>query len=397
MKRYAAVLFGLSCLLSAGFVTAGQQTDGRSGAMGGAYGSLAQGAEGMWWNPAVLGSAKLVSVEVGGGLEAGNNALSLTQMSGIATDDAGKKAEAVQAIRDHGRWDAVVQGGGGMAVSVWRVGVLYAPQAFIRADDVSPDAAEFALNGTIPLVLGKTYDIHGSYTRALYAELGAGYAHEFLSLIPGMTLRAGAAVKLLKGSDYDHLTLNQSFVAGSPIPPASQSTHDFASSGSGAAVDLGIHAKMLGGIVQASVVARNLGAKLTWDATRETGSFNQSTLSYNYTATTGDAVLTLPSNLQAAASATLPGVGTSVAAMLDVQSNPSATRVRVGAEQSIVGVIAFRGGYASAAGASPALVTLGLGLGTPSVLPLTFRVDVAGGIALDGKGGSAGISAYAAF
>lgn len=374
-------------------------TDGRSLGLGGAYASLATGAEGMWWNPAGLRGPKLVSTSIGGGVEGGNNALSISQIAGIATDDQAKKDDAVAAIREEGEWEARIQGGGGVAVTVWKVGVSYATQAFISAEDVSPDTAEFALRGAVTPEAGRTYDLHGSYTRAVYRELAAGYAHEFLKLIPGVKLNAGLALKYFQGVDYDSATTSQSFTFGAPAAPSSESTRDSATAGSGVGADLGVQASLLAGVVKASLVARNLGAKITWDAKRESGKFDQTTLTYVAPApTTGDVEQALPSNYQLAASASIPVVGTTAAVAADLQTDPAAAnRFRIGLEQPLLGVITFRGGYVTAAGPSPALVTCGLGLGTPSILPVTVRVDAGLGIALDGKGGAAGVSAYAAF
>jgi hypothetical protein len=371
--------------------------EGRGAALGGAYASLAEGAEGMWWNPAVIGSAKLVSVSVGGALEGGNNALTITQIGNVATADEAAKAEIIEDIRTAGSWEARVLGGGGLAVSVWRVGVAYAPQAFVAAEGVSPDAAEFALNQTLALVPGKLYAIQGTYTRALFNRMSAGYAHEFLDLIPGLKLDAGAALAIFTGTDFERVSTAQVFTAGSGPLPAASSSRETATAGSGIAVDLGIRAKFLGGLVNAAVAARDLGAKMTWDATKESGSFSPATATWIATQSTGDAEMSLPSAYQVAAGASLP-TGTSAGIAADFRTSPaSAGRFRVGAEQSILGVITFRGGYQTAAGASPAMVTVGLGLGTPSILPLRIRADAALGIALDGKGGAAGVSAYAAF
>ncbi len=398
MKRLNAVLLLMCVAVTAGPARA-DSADGRGVALGGAYASLAVGAEGMWWNPAVLGNAKLVSVSLGAGLEGGNNALTSAQIAGIVQDDPAKKADALQAIRDEGSWEARVQAGGGVAVTVWKIGVAYGQRAFIAAEDVSPDAAEFALNGELEAEVGRTYDLHGTYTRALYSEMAAGYAHEFLSLIPGVKLNLGGAVKLYQGTDFEQVKTAQTFTYGSPVPPTSNSERNTATSGSGVGVDLGVQAALAGGVIKGALVARNLGAKLTWDAQKESGSFNQATLTYDAPPPTpGDVEQTLPSTYTAAVSASVPVVGTTAASAADLQTDPAeATRFRVGVEQPILGIISFRGGYSTAAGASPALVTFGLGLGTPASRPVTIRVDVGAGIALDGKGGTAGVSAYAAF
>ncbi len=375
------------------------QSDGRGAALGGAYASLAAGAEGMWWNPAVLGDHKMASVSGGAGLEAGNNALGLADINAISQANEGGYDAALKAIRDKGAWEARVQGGGGGAVAVWRVGVSWGPRAFVAAEDVSPDAAEFALKGSLAPEPGRTYDIHGTYTRSAWNEYAAGYAHEFLSLIPGVKLNAGAALRLYQGAEFERVKTQQYFTTGSATPPTSNSERSTATSGSGVGADLGVQATLLGGIVKAALVARNMGAKITWDAEKRTGTFNQSTLAYEAPApVAGEEGQTLPSSYQAAASATIPGVGTSAAIAADLSTGPAkASRFRVGLEQSILGVITFRGGYVTAGGANPALVTAGLGLGTPSILPVTVRVDAGIGFALDGKGGAVGVSAFASF
>ena len=68
--------------------------EARGTARGGAYSSFADGADGMWWNAAALGFPTMVSGMLGVGIEAGNNALTLSQIMGIISDDAAKKREA---------------------------------------------------------------------------------------------------------------------------------------------------------------------------------------------------------------------------------------------------------------------------------------------------------------
>src|SRR5688572_6012047 len=131
MTRACARLLSIALLLAGPALAT--QSDGRGAALGGAYASLAAGAEGMWWNPAVLGDHKLASVSGGAGLEAGNNALGLADIAAISQADAGGYDAALKAIKDEGSWEARVQAGGGGAVAVWRVGVAWGPRAFVAA------------------------------------------------------------------------------------------------------------------------------------------------------------------------------------------------------------------------------------------------------------------------
>ena len=69
-----------------------------------------------------------------------------------------------------------------------------------------------------------------------------------------------------------------------------------------------------------------------------------------------------------------------------------ASRVRLGLEQKLFAVFALRAGYETKAGASPAMVTAGVGLGA-----LVASFDLGAGFALDGNGGMLAASGHFGF
>lgn len=362
--------------------------EARGTGLGGAYPQFAGGAEGLYWNPGVLGQPLLASAVVGAGFEGGNNALGFERIYGIIRDQDAAKTKAVKDIRTAGVWKARIESAGLAAASVWGIGVAVVPHTLIVADKVTPDAAEYALTGAIPFETGRHYVIAGEYVHAVYTEIAVGYAHELPTFIPAISLSAGAALKYFTGTDYTLIKVNQDFTTGPGPLPASDSEHTTASAGTGVGVDLGLYASLLG-TIKVGVAARNLGAGITWDKpVRQVGYFDRSTMTFTYTTPATDSIKqTLASSVLAGVGGSIPLIGTSVGASVDMDTTNKETRFHLGAEQSIVGILAFRAGYVTAAGAAPAQVTAGFGVGAVIV-----HADLAAGYALDGKGGSASAS-----
>jgi len=232
-------------------------------------------------------------------------------------------------------------------------------------------------------VPGKHYKFAGEYQRSVFTEIGAGYAREIVGLIPGLSISAGGALKFYIGHDYEFSRTLQEFDLGSPTLPISESERREATSGNGFGVDLGLHVKALGSL-SGSIVVKNIASEIKWsDAVIEKGTFDQNTLAFIPTITTGDVTQEIPTLLLIGAGGSVPVVGTSVGAEVEVNTTDSETRVHLGIGQKFFSVLALRGGFVTKAGASPSMVTFGVGLGA-----LVFSFDVGGGVALDGKGGS---------
>ncbi len=362
--------------------------EARGTAMGGSFSQFASGAEGLWWNQAVLNRPSLLSAVLGGGLEGGNNALTINRIVGIVENNATAKSDAVKDIKAKGKWEARIEAGGAAGITVLGVGLGVFPHALVSAEDVSPDAAEYALNGAVPLVAGRHYLFKGTFTRAVYTDIVAGYSHALPTFIPGVSLDAGGGLKYILGTDYDYVKTVQDFTTGPGPVPSSDSRHVTASQGAGFAADLGLQGSILGA-VKASITARNLGAKITWkNAAVQSGYFDQSTLKFVSTTKYQDESQTLPTIISAGAGGTIPIVGTSVGVQGDYDTTHSEFTAHLGVEQSIAGILAFRAGYRTGAGPAPAQVTFGLGVGA-----IIAHLDLGGGLALNGKGGSAAISA----
>jgi len=84
------------------------------------------------------------------------------------------------------------------------------------------------------------------------------------------------------------------------------------------------------------------------------------------------------------------GKGTSKGTTGDaITTSAAETKLRIGVEQSVLGILNFRAGYVTG---GKGQVTLGAGLGA-----LVARLDVGVGIGLDGKSGSAGLSGSVSF
>ena len=368
--------------------------EARGTAMGEAYIPFAEGAEGAWWNPATLGAPVLGSVGLGLSAVVGNNALTLNRMMGIVANTDSEKRAAVEDIRktDEKVWNATGEAVGGGAVTVMGIGVFAYPQVRLEARNVSPDAAEFALFYPNVDAGRDKYDFTGEFMKATWMEVGLGYGQEVFDAIPGLKLSAGATVKLLKGVDYEKASMTQKFDKGSLVLPTSSTTHWKSTDGSGFAADLGIHAKVLG-VIDGSVMVKNLGGKLKWKCDMETGAFDQSSLKFVSTMEKGKEVeQELPVMVVAGVGAHIPVVGTAAGVEVENNTTDSETRFHVGAEQSMLGVLSLRAGYLTKSGGLPALVTFGAGVGV-----LVARLDVGGGLASGGKGGEVSVSGLVSF
>ncbi|MEK7477490.1 MAG: hypothetical protein AAB152_17855 [Candidatus Coatesbacteria bacterium] len=390
MKRALLATLVLCMLVAESRVLAAEPI-ARGAAIGSAYGTLAGGAEGLWWNPAVLGSPILGSAALGLTLQGGNNALTLNQLRGIVQDDATAKAEAVTAIEKKGRWDTRVEAVGGAAVSVMGFSVGVAPRIIVEALNVSPLLAKVALLGNVTLQPNSHYDVTGENLRAVYNEIAIGYAHDLPIPVPGLSLSGGLAIKYYQGSDFERWKTDQHIDTGATASGSiASSTHETATQGTGYGVDLGLRGTVAG-IVKCAIVVKNIGGAITWTGKTESSNLNAAKTAFVTTTTLGDIKEKLPTQVTVGASASIPVVGTAVAAALDVRTNPSETRAKVGLEQSIA-ILALRVGYVTAAGPEPGMLTFGVGLGA-----LVARLDVAAGVSAGNKGGMLGASGTVSF
>jgi hypothetical protein len=403
MKRFGmiALVVATACVGAASFAAG---PDGRGTGMAGAFQTLADGADGLWWNPAVLGTPLLGSVVVGTGLQAGNNALSLTRLAGIAQNKGSEKRAAVKDIADKGHWDGRIEmlgdprhGLPAVGVTVWRVGIGFYPHALVSALNVSPDAAGLVLSGAPQLAAGN-YTITGVYSRAEYAEAVAGYAHDLGHLIPGVSLRAGAALKYLMGTNYEFYDVNQKLSTGSALLLASASQFK-GTKGSGAAADLGIQASFF--VFKLGLAVKNIGASLKWTGTETDTAFDSGTKTYKPPVidTAAKRTQTLPTELAGAVSAGIPLLGTKVAIGGDLagktKEQAAVNRLRIGAEQPL-GLLQIQVGYATPSASMPAEVSAGLGVGL-SLGIVAAHVNVGGALATNLKGGAMALSVGASF
>ncbi|MEK7764975.1 MAG: hypothetical protein AAB368_01945 [bacterium] len=383
----------------------------RGEGFGGAYSALASGAEGMWWNPAVLGSQLVFSANAGAGLEGGNNALSIMDVARLAATPSSAKTDVVKKIPAAG-WDADIRGAGGAAVALslpvlgtFGLGVF--EHQIVTAEKISKDAVDFALNyspgnpnASYPpsgksYTANQTYDFTGTFVSASVAEIGLGYSKDVPEPVPGLGLSAGASVKYLHGLAYNDASLDQHVTFNSTAPVTGAGvTYRESSKGSGIGVDIGAHAKLFG-VAKAAIVLKNIGAKMTWKTNAYAGSLNVNTMGFTATKAAENRTLTLPLDLRVSLAGSIPLVGTSLGVEYDGDLTSKRNRVRVGAEQSIFGLLTARAGYVTAAGPLDSQVTVGVGVGA-----IVAGVDLAVGFPLgggDAKGGSAALSAYLSF
>jgi hypothetical protein len=391
MKRVLLVLAVVGSGL-AGAAAPAAEPVARGAAMGGAYPTLAGGVEGLWYNPAMLGSPILGSVGLGLTLQGGNNALTISEFQGILNDDASAKADAVQKIRDAGKWEARIEMAGGAGFTLMGFAIGITPRILVEALNVSPELAQNWLTpGNLAwLAPNVSHHITGEVKRSVYNEISVGYAHDLGGLIPGISLAAGGALKYLQGTDYERFWTNWDIPVLFTGLPLVAGVHERASKGTGYGADLGLQAGVLG-ILKAAVVVKNIGTSIKWDGTVESADSALSGTNTRSTTGKGNITQKVPTQVQVGASGSIPVVGTSLAAALDVRTNPTETRLRLGAEQSL-GLLAFRLGYVTASGPETGMVTFGLGVGA-----LVASLDLSAGIAAGGKGGMASASAKVSF
>ncbi len=408
MNRVTGSL-ALVCLLISSS-SAAFSPEAKGAGRAGAYSQFASGAEGMWWNPGVLGEQLIASGSLGIGIEAGNNALKLSKIIDLISNPSdAKKHEVVAEIRklkdeDNELWKARINGGGIGAVAVkipaagsFAVSVI--PRMSLAADDVTADAVEFALFYD-PNDLSKfppatpelrPYDFGGKLTRSTFMEIGVGYAREIPEPLPAIGLNAGITLKYLHGVDYNYAMTSQKFNLYDLTPPTSESQYLTSRSGKGFGADLGLKAEIMG-MAKAAIVVRNIGAKIKWDAEGERGYFNQSTLDFVSTSYTEEKEQELPTVVSLAAGGALPGVGTSLGIQADIGPSEEGTTVGLGAEQGMMGVMALRAGYSFNSEQSSSLITFGFGMGA-----LAGGFDLAVGMSPDGKSASCAVSGSVSF
>lgn len=408
MIRILASLI-VTCALSASSAIA-FSPEARGAGQGGAYSAFAEGAEGIWWNPAVLGEQLVVSASLGAGLEAGNNALSLSRIVDlISSPTDAKKRDVVNDIRklkveDNELWQAAINAGGlgGVSIKVPGAGSFalgITPRVMLKAADVTADTVEFALFydpsdlSTFPPSAPeiRRYEFGGKFTRSAFMEIGLGYAREIPEPVPAISLSAGLNIKYFYGLDYTYAMTDQVFDFGSLVLPTSQSEYLTGGSGKGFGADLGLHAKILGSI-KAAIVVRNIGAKIKWDVEGERGTFNQSTLKFESYSFTGTKEQDLPTVVSLAAGGSVPVVGTMAGVQADIGPSDEGTRIGLGLSQKLMGVFSLRLGYAYNSDVSSSMITGGLGLGA-----LAGGFDLAGGFAPDGKSAAFSLSGSVAF
>lgn len=409
MTRILASLL-VTCALVAQNATA-FSPEARGTGQGGAYSAFAEGAEGMWWNPAVLGEQLVVSASLGAGLEAGNNALTLSRivdLLGSPTD--AKKREVVDDIRklkaeDNELWQAAIHAGGLGAVAVKVPGagsfaLGLTPRAMLKAEDVTADTVEFALFydpndlSTFPPagpLEARKYEFGGKFTQSTFMEIALGYAREIPEPVPAISLSAGLKLKYFYGLDYTYAMTNQVFDLGSLVLPTSESEYLTGATGKGFGLDLGLHAKILGQI-KGAIVIRNIGAKIKWDVEGERGTFNQTSLKFESASFTGSKDQDLPTIVSLGAGGAIPVVGTMAGIQADIGPSDEGTRVGLGLSQKMLGVMALRLGYAYNSDISSSMITGGIGIGA-----LAGGLDLAAGFAPDGKSATFSLSGSVAF
>lgn len=365
---------------------------------------FAQGASALWSNPTTTNDG-LISVGLGVVLDGGNNALTMNRFFGIITGGQSGKDNAIKDVTDYraktgNNWAALITGGAGLAVAVEGIAIGVSPQVRLSADNVTPDALTYALNQSVPLVLGKHYDIEGTFAEQTYERISLGYGMKIPVPIPLVSFFAGADLAYLNGTDLTYTSMDQQFDVGAPTLPTSYAAYAKSKSGKGFTGDVGISMKALAGLLKAAVVIKDIGAKMVWDGDVQVGTFNQSTLSFNYTDVKQNIDIKLPTTLVASVGGQIPGVGTGLGVQVDVPGlngkddltkEPTNTRLHLGAEQKILGVLGFRLGYETKADPVPQQVTAGLTVGA-----ILVHLDLGVGFDPSGKGGSVGLSAQAA-
>jgi hypothetical protein len=396
LKRISLVLLVCAAVSPALGIT----PEARGLAMADAYSPFAKGAEGMWYNPATLGAVTLAGIDAGGAGELTNNALTLNELANFATGTDAKKLEAIDKIAKEGEWNANVKIVAGASADIMGVGLSVSQNALITGMDVSADTVEYSTFSK--LRAGKNiYDLNGTFQGSAYREIGIGYGMELPIPLPMGKVSAGAVVKILQGTDYTLMSTKNHVDKVNPLNCTGSNLLAEGSSGKGFGVDLGAHAEFA--VVDASLYIKNIASVISWDTDVQAGAVNTTTLLLP-TGTTKETIKqTLPMTIGLGVGGHIPVVGTAAGAEIEMvgkgttkgktgdalDTSEAETRLRVGLEQSMLGIVNLRAGYVTG---GKGTVTLGAGLGA-----LVARLDAGVGIGLDGKSGSAGLSGSVSF
>ena len=395
LKRISLVLLVCAAVSPALGIT----PEARGLAMADAYSPFAKGAEGMWYNPATLGAVTLAGIDAGGGAELTNNALTLNELANFSTGSDAQKLDAIDKIAKEGEWKANVNIVAGASADIMGVGLSVAQHALITGMDVTADTVEYSTFSK--LRAGKNiYDLNGTFQGAAFREIGIGYGRELPIPLPMGKVSAGAIVKVLQGSDYTLMATKNHIDKVNPLNCYGANLLAEGSSGKGIGFDLGAHAEFA--VVDASLYVRNIASVISWDTNVQAGAVNTTTLLMP-TGTTKETIKqTLPMTIALGAGGHIPVVGTAASAEIEmagkgttkalgntVDTTEAETKLRVGLEQSMLGIVNLRAGYVTG---GKGTVTLGLGLGA-----IVARLDAGVGIGLDGKSGSAGLSGSVSF
>lgn len=373
--------------------------EARGLAMADAYSPFAKGAEALWYNPATLGAVTLAGVDVGGGAELTNNALSLTEFANFASGSDEQKYDAIDKIAEEGEWNARVNAVGGASADIMGVGLSIAQHVNVTGMDVTAATVEYSTFNTLRSG-SNTYDLNGTFEGVAYREIGIGYGMELPIPLPVGKVSAGAVIKILQGSKYTFMATENHVDKVVPLNNTGANVYAEGNSGKGFGVDMGAHAQFA--VVDASLSIKNIASVISWDTTMQAGAINPATLTL--IATEGDETVkqTLPMTVALGAGGHIPVVGTAAGIELEmvgkgttkvggesIDTSDAETIIRIGAEQSVLGILNLRAGYATV---GDGMVTLGLGLGA-----IVARLDAGIGIGLDGKSGSAGVSGSVSF
>lgn len=263
-----ALLLLLTVLVTASPLSAGTgMTSGRSAAMGGAYLSLADGAEAARFNPANLGLAgyQVNSLEIFGlGASIANNSFSLNDYNtytGAFLANADKEYILNKIPEDGLTVSADIQASalsvsyGAMAFSMAGVGL---------ADiNLNKDLIDLVLNGN---TFADTIEISGSYSEAVsYVSAGFSYGYPVYSN-RGRQLAVGATVKYLRGIAVEEIVelegLAATFETG--FTGQGRMIARTAAGGSGYAIDIGA-ALRINESYTAGVTFKNFISHLSWN------------------------------------------------------------------------------------------------------------------------------------
>jgi len=380
----------------------GATPEARGLAMGGAYSPFAKGAEGLWYNPATLGAITLAGVSVGVGADLNNNALTMMELQKLVSGSDADKYKSIDKIAKEGKWNANVDIDAGAGADVMGVGVGISQRAMVTGNDVTADTIEYSTFSTLdrPGVTRNVFDLNGTFQASSYREIGVGYGRELPIPVPMAKISAGAVVKIYQGTKYTLMSTTNHVDKLVPANNTGNNVFADGTTGKGVGFDLGAHAEFA--VVDASLSIKNIASVISWDTKVQGGKVDPATLTMSQVNTTETIKQTLPMAIALGVGGHVPVVGTSVGMEIEsvgkgtskgdsdsIETSGAETRLRIGAEQSVFGVLNFRAGYVTG---GKGQVTLGLGLGA-----LIARLDVGVGIGLDAKSGSAGLSGSVSF